>query len=118
MSGALEHCGYEVSADKPGGKFAISLSTPFEGASVMAEMRPAGEYERDWKFAVAVENNRGVGWSAGGVFCDCGRFFAKSMLRSMALEMRRAYCHRGQKIRKRAIARAKAKAEAGKGGAE
>ena len=117
MSGALEHCGYQTE-DMADGGFEMKLTTPFEGASVRAELKPSGVGGRFWGFALAVENNRGIGWSVAGAFGDCGRYVAKSMLRSMALELRRAYTHRGQRIHKRAIARAKAKAEAGKGGAE
>lgn len=117
MSEALQHCGYQAEYMADGG-ISMRLSTPFEGASVRAELMPSGVDGRCWGFALAVENNRGIGWSVAGAFGDCGLYVAKSMLRSMALELRRAYTHRGQKIHKRAIARAKAKAEAGKGGAE
>ena len=117
MSGALEHCGYKAE-DFPNAVCIIGLTTPYEGATIEAVMFRDGGSGRDWLFGCHVRNNRGTGWRITGDFLDCGRFVAKSMLRSMALEMRRAYCHRGQKIRKRAIARANAKAEAGKGGAE
>lgn len=109
MSKALEHCGYEVAADERGGAFRFVLSTPFGGASVRAELEPAGESGREWRFALGVLNNRGSGWTVGGAFADCGRYVAKSMLRTMALEMRRAYCHRGTKAHRRAAARAAAK---------
>lgn len=118
MSKALQHCGYEAKDTEDGG-FEMKLTTPYEGATIRADIWQADPLvERTWRFYCHVMNNRGFGWSVRGEFDDCGRFVAKGMLRSMALEMRRAYCHRGQKVRKRAIARAKAKAEAGKGGAE
>ena len=119
MSAALEHCGYE-GADMEDGGFEMKLTTPYEGASVEASITPAYRFPagqadgRTWGFSCRVRNNRGIGWHFTGTFDDCGRFVAKSMLRSMALQLRRAYCHRGQKIRKRAVARAKAQ----EGGAE
>ena len=117
MSKALQHCGYEAK-DYANAVFIMCLSTPFEGAGIKAKLFPIGSSRREWGFYCWVENNRGSGYSLEGTFIDCGLYVAKSMLRSMALELRRAYAHRGQKIRKRSIARAKAKAEAGKGGAE
>ena len=114
MSGALQHCGYEA-ADMENGGFEMKLTTPYEGATIRAEIWQADPLvERTWRFCCRVMNNRGIGWSVRGEFDDCGRFVAKTMLRSMALEMRRAYCHRGAKIHKRAVARAMAK----EGGAE
>ena len=108
-SPALEHMGYQVEVDSPG-RFAFSLETPFEGASVRAEMSGNG---RDWAGIVQIVNNRGTGWIASYGFRDMSRFVAKSLLRTIAIEVRRAYCHRGQKIRKRAQARAAAKMQAG-----
>lgn len=114
MSKALQHCGYEAE-DMADGGFTMRLSTPFEGASVVAEIWQADPLvERTWRFCCRVRNNRGFGWSVRGEFDDCGRNVAKSMLRSMALALRRAYCHRGARIHKRAVARAMAK----EGGAE
>lgn len=110
MSDALRHWGCEVADDEPGGNFAFTLSTPFEGAAIEAVMFRLGDSGRDWLFGCHVRNNKGIGWMMAGNFYDCGRYVAKSMLRSMALELRRAYCHRGQRSRKRAIARAMAKA--------
>ena len=117
MSEALQHCGY-VAEECEDGTFTMSLTTPYEGATIEAVMFSKSVSGREWAFNCHVSNNRGIGWQIGGTFYDCGRYVAKGMLRSMALELRRAYTHRGQKCRKRAIARAKAKAEAGKGGAE
>lgn len=117
MSEALQHCGYEAEEFEDG-TFTMGLTTPYEGATIEAVMFRVGGSGRDWVFGCHVRNNRGIGWHITGNFENCGRNVAKGMLRSMALELRRSYCHRGQKIRKRAIARAKAKAEAGKGGAE
>ena len=107
-SPALEHMGYQVEVDSPG-RFAFSLETPFEGASVRAEMHGNG---RDWAGIVQIVNNRGTGWIASYGFRDMCRFVAKSLLRTIAIQVRRAYCHRGQKIRKRAQARAAAKRQA------
>ena len=115
MSEALQHCGY-VAEECEDGTFTMGLTTP-EGATIEAVMFSKSVSGREWAFNCHVSNNRGIGWQIGGTFYDCGRFVAKGMLRSMALELRRSYCHRGQKCRKRAIARAKAKAEA-EGGAE
>ena len=122
MSKALQHCGYEAE-DMADGGFAMKLSTPYEGATVEAMLSPRSRFKpwavkgRDWCFTCEIKNNRGTTRLFEGSIFDCGRYVAKSMLRSMALELRRAYTHRGQKIRKRAIARAKAKA-AQEGGAE
>lgn len=107
MSDALRHCGYE-GKDFEGGDCAITLTTPYEGATIEAIMFRAGDSGREWLFGCHVRNNKGTGWKMEGNFYDCGRFVAKGMLRSMALELRQAYCHRGQKIRKRAQARAAA----------
>lgn len=90
----------------------MGLTTPYEGATIKALLFRRDTSGRYWKFRCQVENNRGTGWKIDGSFYDCGRYVAKSMLRGMALELRRAYTHRGQKIHKRAIARAMAKAEA------
>ena len=105
--GALRHCGY-TAEDAANGDFDMKLLTPYEGATIRAALWPVAHRQdcRDWLFLVLVLNNRGIGWSIRGQFDDCGRFVAKGMLRSMALELRRAYCHRGKKCRKRAIARA------------
>lgn len=108
MSAALEHCGYEA-ADMENGGFTMRLSTPFEGASVAASITPASPIGRSWIFRCCVRNNRGTGWDVAGTFYDCGRYVAKRVLRSMALQLRRAYCHRGARIHKRAVARAMAK---------
>ena len=116
MSKALEHCGYEAKDLEDGG-FEMKLTTPYEGATIEAVMFSKSVSGREWAFNCHVSNNRGIGWQIGGTFYDCGRNVAKSMLRSMALELRRSYCHRGQKCRKRAIARAKAKAST-EGGAK
>ncbi len=116
MSKALQHCGYEAEDTECGG-FWMTLATPFQGAIVRAAFCHKDDTGRNWKFVCHVKNSRGVGYCIEGSFHDCGRNVAKSMLRSMALELRRAYSHRGQKIRKRAIAKAKAKA-AQEGGAE
>ena len=119
MSGALQHCGYEA-MDMEDGGFTMRLSTPFEGASVEASITPAYRFPagqadgRTWGFSCRVRNNRGIGWHFTGTFDDCGRFVAKSTLRSMALALRGAYCHRGARIHKRAVASAMAK----EGGAE
>lgn len=117
MSEALQHCGYKA-REYENGDLVMSLTTPYEGATIHAQLFRTGVSRREWEFSCRVENNRGIGWHISGSSEDCGRYVAKAMLLSMALELRRAYCHRGQKIRKRAIARAKAKAEAEKGGAE
>ena len=106
---ALEHCGYRGEDEEDSG-FSMTLETPYEGAEIRAEMRPSDGSGREWRFGVAVYNSRGVGWDMGGIFLDTGRYVAKTILRSLALEMRRVYCHRGQKVRRRAIARAKARA--------
>ena len=122
MSEALQHCGYEARDTEDGG-FEMKLTTPYEGATIEASLVQNHMFfkwaskGREWGFVCRVKNNRGTGWDINGTFYDCGRYVAKSMLRSMALELRRAYCHRGQKCHKRAIARAKAKA-AQEGGAE
>ena len=116
MSKALQHCGCEAK-DYANAVFIMCLSTPFEGAGIKAKLFPIGSSRREWGFYCWVENNRGSDYSLEGMFIDCGRYVAKSMLRSMALELRRSYCHRGQKCRKRAIARAKAKAST-EGGAK
>lgn len=116
MNEALRHCGYEAEESEDG-TFTMRLTTPYEGGTIEAVMFSKSVSGREWALNCHVRNNRGIGWQIGGRFYDCGRYVAKSMLCSMALELRRAYCHRGQKIRKRAIARAKAKAEA-EGGAE
>lgn len=109
---ALAHCGYRVEEDVPGGRFAVAVETPYEGADIRAEMDPLDESGRRWSFTCAVHNNRGIGWSVCGTFESCGRYAAKGQLRHFALEMRRAYCHRGKKCRERAIARAIARKEA------
>lgn len=106
--GALAHCGYEVLEDVPGGRFSMRLSTPFEGASVGAQISPVDASGRHWELACWIVNNRGLGWTLFGDVRDMGRSVAKAWLRSMALELRKLYCHRSQKFRKRAIARAKA----------
>lgn len=107
-SPALAAMGYRVEEDGPG-RFAFTLETPFEGASVRAEMSGNG---RDWAGDVRIVNCRGTGWIAAYGFRDMGRYVAKGLLRHIAIEVRRAYCHRGQMIRKRAIARAIARREA------
>ncbi len=101
-SQALAAMGYRVEEDGPG-RFAFTLETPFEGASVRAEMSGNG---RDWAGDVRIVNCRGTGWIATYGFRDVGRYVAKGLLRHIAIEVRRAYCHRSQKIRKRSIARA------------
>lgn len=111
---ALAHSGLRVKEDAPGGRHAFELSTPYEGASIEAAMGPH-ESGRDWTFCCRVRNNRGIGWTASGQFSNCGRHVAKKLLTTLALELRRAYTHRGQKIRKRAIARAIARREAEQG---
>lgn len=105
-SPALVVIGYRVAEDSPG-RYAFSLETPFEGASIRAEMSGNG---RDWAGDVRILNNRGTGWISTYGFRDMGRFVAKRLLRTIAIEVRRQYCHRGQKIRKRAQARAAARA--------
>ena len=109
---ALDACGYRVEEDTPAGRFAFTLETPFEGASIQAGMAPRGDYGRYWAVTVRVLNNRGLGWYVRAEFEDMSRHVAKRLLRSLALEMRKAYCQRGKKIRKRAIARAIARKEA------
>lgn len=109
--GALKHCGYEAE-EYENGDFIMGLTTPYEGATIHAQLFRTGVSRREWEFSCRVENNRGIGWHITGNFEDCGRNVAKAMLRSQALELRRLYCHRGQKIRKRAIARAKAAEQA------
>lgn len=117
MSDALRHCGY-TDMDLGGGDFEMQVKTPYEGAVVEAEMgTPKGGDGRTWLFKCNVFNARGFGWTVSGEFSRCGRYIAKSMLRSMALELRRLYCHRNARIHKAAIARAKARAEA-EGGAK
>ena len=103
---ALDACGYRVEEDAPAGRFAFTLETPYEGATIRAGMAPRGDSGRFWAATVRVLNCRGQGWYVRAVFEDCGRHVAKSLLRHLALEMRRLYCHRNQKVRQRAIARA------------
>ena len=90
----------------PGGRFSMRLSTPFEGASVAAGICPKDDTGRRWDLYCGIENDRGLGWTLFGDVRDMGRSVAKAWLRSMALELRYRYCHRSQKIHKRAIARA------------
>lgn len=103
---ALDACGYRVEEDAPAGRFAFALGTPYEGASIQAGMAPRGDFGRFWAVTVRVLNCRGQGWSVRAEFEDMSRHVAKKLLRSLALEMRKAYCRRGQKGRQRAIARA------------
>ena len=112
---ALGHCGYRVEEDEVGGVFAFGLETPFEGAGVSAGMEPRGVPGHVWGFTCAVHNCRGLGWTVCGEFRDMGRHVAKKLLVTLALEMRKAYTNRGQKIRKRAIARAAARRQAEEG---
>ena len=109
---ALDACGYRVEHDELSGHFAFSLETPFEGATIQAGMAPAGDTYRRWDCCVRVLNCRGQGWTVRAEFHDMGCHVAKRLLRTLAIEVRRAYCHRGQKIRKRSIARAIARKEA------
>ena len=111
-SPAHDACGYRVEHDEPSGHFAFSLETPYEGATIQAGMAPAGGTYRRWDGCVRVLNCRGQGWTVRSEFHDCGRHVAKRLLRSLALDMRKAYCRRGQKGRQRAIARAIARREA------
>lgn len=110
MSKALNHCGY-LCADWPSGGCTISLSTPFAGAEIISELIPVPKRERHWAFGVCVKNNNGVGWSVSGQFGNCGHYLAKCLLRTIALEMRKSYCHRNRKIQKRAQAKARAAEE-------
>ena len=110
MSDALRHCGYE-GMDMEDGSSVVQLSAPFEGATIEARLYPLPGISREWVFTCQVMNNLGGSWGIRGSFHTCGRYIAKSMLRSMALELRRLYCHRNARIHKAAIARAKAKAE-------
>lgn len=106
---ALDACGYRVLKDEPF-VFDMALETPFEGAGIRAML---STYEdREHYGSVFVRNARGLGWDIGVFFHDMGRFVAKKLLRTLAIEVRKAYCHRGQKIRKRAIARAIARRQA------
>ena len=109
---ALDACGYRVEEDAAGGRFAFSLETPYEGASIQAGMGPRGGSGRVWSYCCGVLNNRGIGWSATGELRDTSRWVAKKLLVALALDMRRQYCHRSQKIRKRSIARAIARRQA------
>ena len=109
---ALDACGYRVEEDAAGGRFAISLETPYEGASIQAGMAPRGDSGRFWAATVRVLNCRGLGWSVRAEFEDTPRWVAKQLLVTLALDMRRQYCHRGQKVRRRSIARAIARRQA------
>ena len=104
---ALKAMGYRVLEDDATA-FAMTLETPFEGADIHAILAPC---ERNHYGLVAVKNTRGIGWCMKVEFVDMGRSVAKKLLRSLAIETRRAYNHRGLKIRRRAIARAIAKKE-------
>ena len=106
---ALDACGYRVLKDEPF-VFDMALETPFEGAGIRAML---STYEdRQHYGSVFVHNARGLGWDIGVFYHDMGRSVAKRLLRTLAIEVSRAYCHRGQKIRKRAIARAIARRQA------
>ncbi len=111
-SAALRAMGYRVEEDAAGGRFAFSLETPYEGATIQAGMGPRGGSGRVWSYCCGVLNNRGIGWSATGELRDTSRWVAKKLLVALALEMRKQYCHRSQKIRKRSIARAIARRQA------
>ena len=109
-SPALEAMNFTVFDDEPGGEYSFSVDTPFAGAAIDGWLLPSGSRNHAGK--IVVHNCRGEGWRAEIDFQDIGRAVAKNLLRSLAIEMRRQYNHRGHKIRKRAIARAIARREA------
>jgi hypothetical protein len=102
-SPALAAMGYKIAKDSPNGAFAMTLESPYEGASIAGKLSGAG---REWHGVASIRNVNGIGWSAEFDCRDCPRWLAKTMILHTAIELRRQYIHRSKTIRKRAIARA------------